>query len=143
MYQEESWWGKVTCCLPVYAYMIYAYECNSTAASHTCTVPQSISLFSVLESSTPIAQASHGTQAPYVPSTFYFCCWQSGRGCEKKRAGVWENAIYMFTYTLYLRYINRDKSRFSLVISNRIENSYQYHDTTIWQQQLIEILLNK
>ncbi len=56
MYQEVSWWGQVICCLPVYAFMIYAYECNSTVAPHICTVPQSISPFSMLESSTLIAQ---------------------------------------------------------------------------------------
>ena len=99
MYEEVSWWGKVTCCLPMYVFMIYAYECNSTVAPHTYTVPWSISLFSVLESSTPIAQVSHGTQALIHQLMFQLCCTYVLFLLLTKRAGVWEkvweNVIYI------------------------------------------------
>ena len=97
MHQEVSWWGKVTCCLPVYAFMIYAHECNSTVASHTYTVLQSISLFSVLESPTPIALVSHGTSSTHTSvdaPTLLYCTYVLFllRGCEKMC-----EKTYMFT----------------------------------------------
>ena len=45
------------------SYMLYAYERNSKVSPHTCTILQLISLFSILESPTTIAQVSHGIHA--------------------------------------------------------------------------------
>jgi hypothetical protein len=65
----------------VYAFMIYAYECNYTVASHIYTVLQLISLFSVLESPTPIALVSKQLM-------FQLCCTYILFLLLTKRAGV-------------------------------------------------------
>jgi hypothetical protein len=92
MNQEVSWWGQVICCLPVYAFMIYAYECNSTVAPHICTVPQSISPFSMLESSTLIAQ--YLVALKQYQLMFQLCCTYVLFLLLTKRAGVlWEYTV--------------------------------------------------
>ncbi len=91
-----SWWGKVTCCFPVYAFMICVwmlfYSC--TTYLHYIAVDLTIQRARKFYShcaSISLHSSTHTSVMFQLCCTYvFFCCWQSGRGCENKRVGVWE-----------------------------------------------------